>query len=247
MIKLSLGYSINPYFNQHIDLEIYQLIFQKIGLPVSNIRNTLIKSGIPHLLGLGSYKITNKNGDIKLPPEVTEKIDAALNDPNTLNVLLIDPNPHFKNIEDVTYITELEKIRNNLKQFKDNSFRRRVFLAQNISTTIMKHISEISYKHQLPIDFFLKKGGSKKDFDNLLENIPTGLVYVYLQLYRDMQFDRAIQKNDLEDIFGLTLALPLCDVILTEKMWLSIIKRAKLDRTCRVDVIHSITQFYSYL
>ena len=56
-------------------------------------------------------------------------------------------------------------------------------------------------------------------------NVTTKLTY---QLLKDRE--RPIQKHDDRDITFLSTAIPYCDVVITEKTWVHLIKLEKLDK-----------------
>ena len=50
-------------------------------------------------------------------------------------------------------------------------------------------------------------------------DVPSLDVDCELTLYRDRQWTRRVQENDVRDIWHLALAVPYCDVVVTERFW----------------------------
>jgi len=61
-------------------------------------------------------------------------------------------------------------------------------------------------------------------------SVPSLDVDCELTLYRDRQWSRQIQANDFGDIWHLALALPYCDVVVTERFWTRAAMDTKVDQ-----------------
>jgi hypothetical protein len=86
------------------------------------------------------------------------------------------------------------------------------------------------------------------DADEFLSKLPTALCEFTLLFQRDEQPARPIQVNDFCDIWHLTLAIPYCDIVVTEeKMWVTIAKNAKLDEKCDTVILSSIYDLSTHL
>ena len=85
------------------------------------------------------------------------------------------------------------------------------------------------------------------DFEDLLDKIPTALCLFTLIYQRDQEYHRPIKKNDFNDIASLTLAIPYSDIVITDKMMVSIATRMKLDDKCDTIILKSISELEEYL
>jgi len=54
---------------------------------------------------------------------------------------------------------------------------------------------------------------------DLFSDVPTLDVVRELTLYRDRQWSRRIQPNDLSDVWHLAVSIPYCQVVLVERFW----------------------------
>jgi len=143
--------------------------------------------------------------------------------------------------EQTATVKEFERIREKLKQYKDNEYRRKVFLTQNIVATILPKLVQFLTEMNLPATF-AEELFTSFDLDTFLGKLPTALCEFALLFQRDQQLSRPIQVNDIADIWHLTLAIPYSDVVITEKMWVSIAKRARLDEKCDTLMLSSIEE-----
>ncbi|MCW3990367.1 MAG: hypothetical protein NWE88_09860 [Candidatus Bathyarchaeota archaeon] len=249
MVKLSKGYSISPYIDNHIAVEVDQYIEERLGSPRIDLRYVFIKRGIHHLIG-SKPKIVSKDGDITKtpPPNVVEKMTSILYDPRFYELSFMKSKPDSSFRSKLSFAAaEMEKIRRGLLDIKDSNLRRRVFLVQNIAANIIPHFADISTEKKLPRDFLFREDMTREEFEKILERIPTGLTLIYLMMYRDLQFHRPIFVNDIYDVWGLTLSIPYCNVVVTEKMWVSIARQSKLDKICKTDMLSSIRDLIRYI
>lgn len=65
---------------------------------------------------------------------------------------------------------------------------------------------------------------------SLLENIPMLDIEINLHVERNEHRDRKIEPNDEIDLGFLSLAVPYCHMVITEKFWASLIHRHELDQ-----------------
>lgn len=66
------------------------------------------------------------------------------------------------------------------------------------------------------------------NFRQILEAIPSRWVEMKLRHQRQANPQKAWQGNDLNDVTALAIAVPYCDVVVTERSWSSILSAAKV-------------------
>jgi len=239
MVKISKYHTITPHWNRLLELEIKNLILEKLGLPLTNIHDHFVGKGFSRLMG-ATPTITSKNISPKLLDELNEDLLKLLNDPKIFAELTTRIYDNRKQEQNTT-VKEFERIRENSKQFKDNEYRRKVFLAQNIVATILPKLVQFLIEMNMPATFAGELFTSF-DVDTFLGKLPTALCEFTLLFQRDQQLPRPIQVNDIADIWHLTLAIPYSDIVITEKMWMSIAKAARLDEKCDTLILSSIEE-----
>jgi hypothetical protein len=79
------------------------------------------------------------------------------------------------------------------------------------------------------------------------QSMPTSYCLVELLFYRNMQSQRMVDPNDLNDIMSLSIALPYTDVVVTEKIWHTAILQTKLDRLRPTRVLRTPSQLIPLL
>lgn len=249
MARLSKGYSFSPYADSHIAVEVDQIIAEKLSYPSIDLRHVFLKRGIHHLIG-AKAEIVSRDGDKnKEPPkEIKEKMTNLLYDQKVFEFSLTQT----KQDQSVRQYqkeaaAKMDEIRKGLLKIKDKDLRRRTFLAQSVLAIIMPHIVKRLNERGLPKDFFKIEEWTRNDMDRFLTQVPTGLTLITLMMYRDLQFQRTIKVNDIADVWGLTLAIPYCDAVVTERMWVSIARQTKLDTICSTIMLSSINDLVDIL
>jgi len=248
MAKLSQGYALQPDVEKVIEAEIQNIMLRKVGLPTVNIRDFVLKKGVSQLVG-AKPELVFKEGiaSSEAIQEIKKKLLDSLEEPKTIEILLKQSLPKSFGLGLGKSIKEMEKNRQELRKIKDNNLRKRVFLARNILDTVVPKLAEISIEYNLPKHFFIKEKPTQRDAYEFLDSIPTALCFFTLIFQRDQQFQRPIPKNDFNDIWFLTLAIPYCDIVVTEKMWTTIARQAKLDTKCNTIILPSISELWKYV
>ena len=203
MVKLSKYYTLTPYWNKLQELEIKNMIFEKLGLPLINIRNRFVGKGFSMLMG-ATPTITSETISAEEITSLNKELLRLLDDPEIFIKIAITIHSEFKKIQ-VSTVEEFKRIRKNLKQYKDNDYRRKVFLTQNIVATTLPKIKKILIERNLPPSF-CEELFHAFDVEKFLDKLPTTLCEFTLLFQRDQQ-SRPIQVNDVADIWHLTLAI----------------------------------------
>ncbi len=69
-----------------------------------------------------------------------------------------------------------------------------------------------------------------EDRIRLVTEVPPLNVEISLAIQHQQQWDRSETNNDVRDISHLCMAIPYCDVVITERYWVDKIQRERLDK-----------------
>lgn len=245
MANVSKGYAITPYWPKIEELEIENLILEKLNLPTINVVSYWLGKGFTHLLGK-IPKIVSDTIDPEVLDILNKDILELLKQPDTLKSILEKHDDSSKQIRKKA-AQEFEDIRIGLLSFKDNDFRRRVFLGRNTIKTIVPKILDILIKYKIPQEFINVIIPENDIENNFLNKLPTKLCEFNLLFQRYQELQRPINENDIADIWHLTLAIPYSNIVIADKMMVSLAKKAKLDVKCNTIILRSISELVEYL
>jgi hypothetical protein len=250
IIKVSKGYTIFPY-SKIIPWEIKNAVNGLFGKEQLDLSKRVIGKGIS--FSLGAKAIIKGDISKEIKDMLTEKLESS----DALKMLLSGEystesfhkvNSDGKRIEN-DLITNIEKIRKEDNEIKDKELRYRVCATKHFRDMILPSI--IKTLDDLGISFqtfqTLTSGWSEEHMFNFFRQIPTSFCDFTLTYKRDRNIDRPVKRNDLFDIAALSIAIPYCDIVVTEAMFASIALQAKLDKLYNTKILNNIIGIRDYL
>ena len=82
---------------------------------------------------------------------------------------------------------------------------------------------------------------------SLIDLVPCWNIERFLAVQIEQQWDREMEGNDVYDIAALTAAIPYCDVVVTERMWVRLCNTSGLAEQYNTRVISSVMEIQSLL
>ena len=247
MVKVSKGYAILPSTSLIMEAEVRQATLKKLGLPTTDLRKYVIGRGISHMLGTRA-ELKRKEGTVG--PDLTEenkrKILGYIESPDALLFLLTSQSLAEESQQitqmHASVVKKMEEIRRRSTKIIDKDLRYRASLAEFLIDPIGKWLAKLHVELNLPKDAIVRKDWTKKDYMEFFETMPTAYCLFTLAYRRDQYLQRPIDKNDINDIAALSIAIPYCDIVVTESMWASISKQSKLDKKYNTLILSSVKQ-----
>lgn len=240
MERLAKGYSIAPYESLD-ELECENSIRRLMGLPLINLQEHAIKQDPLYLIGMDSGNVG---------------IISALQDEDKIAFTQYVANNHnlfylMTELENITGISkeireDTEFYQSNLNDMrqrqlkmlaetapKDRKHLYSIYLLQNYIDRFKAHIfntlnrlgiSQHDFYERLDLEF-----SNKTKTIEFLESIPGFNVSNRLIYDIICNPQRNIDKNDFYDITFLSVAVPYCDIVITENLWADRLHYFKLD------------------
>jgi len=245
MYELSRGTCIIPY-SRMITKEIANLACRWAGLPTSELKATV--PGISYLFGERAGVSFHPSQE--LPPDLVRRLpalkrmlEAKVNDPSIVlwalkNEAVISDRIRNRSY-DLRYVSLMEKTRQVEFLTKDPILRRQRSAALYFGQAILPKLLRLALDAGLSRRIIEEKLNPYR-IEEVLKEIPTAYTTWTLTYRRDIQKNRPIDKNDLADIFALSIAIPYCDVVVTENEWTRIAMMDKLDQLYEVRIIRSV-------
>jgi hypothetical protein len=95
-----------------------------------------------------------------------------------------------------------------------------------------------------PKSLMAARMSSRKQVGAILKNMPT--FYTFHVLNHGRNTSRRVKENDIWD-FALNIAIPYCDIVVTETSWCNIAKNAGLEKLYRTRLGHTATELAALL
>jgi hypothetical protein len=145
-------------------------------------------------------------------------------------------------------VAQMEDNRKKLLKIANKNDRRKFVYADFMIDVVGPTVAKTLAKLAVPKDSVFFKDWGKREFDNFINRIPTASTLFNLVIKRDQQLSRPIQTNDIPDVWALSLAIPYCDIVVTEKLWTSIaMKETNLGTQCDTIVIKNVAELLATL
>lgn len=252
LLEISNGWTL-AVFNivGHEEVTSY---FKQFNGENTNPQSYVLGRGLPFLIGGDNWYLSytgEEPVETEITSEMSEKIGEVISEKGAFE---LGWKECIEILRDRDYeedlVNNLEEIREQHQaKFSSNEKRQR-------ATTInyyMEYIAPLLVylcidngrnPHDLPVDFgsYLSDGDEAKDTVEFLQEFPANYVFTTLTFTRDIQKHRNIDENDLHDIMALSVAIPYCDVVVTENFWTHEAKRNNLDSLYDTRVVSDLSK-----
>lgn len=89
--------------------------------------------------------------------------------------------------------------------------------------------------------------GNPAQLEELIARTPSRWVEMELRRLRQANPQKAWEGNDLNDLTALSITIPYCDIVVTERMWTGLINQAKVGDRFGTSVIRSVSELPAML
>jgi len=221
--KMNSIYGFNVW-----DLEVENAILSLLGKKTHNLKKIIFGKGITHIYGLNS-----SNSHL----EKIAYMCSVAQEP-FLNKNLLDREK--KLVEDI-------EIHRELYEHPDKEIKKGIGKYEFYVTSILPRIKRVLPNLSLsPEEFKLfisKMNFSTKDSaDNFLKSIPSAYVFHMMDYTRNIDKSREIKTNDIYDLHCLSMAIPYCDIVITERSWANILNQNKIGEMYDTIIISKIEE-----
>lgn len=251
MIYLSEGNYICPFSRDIVSLEIKNIFYKRLGRPLINIKKYIFGKRFDKIISFWGGKIISKEGT-EIPEEVKNKMELELMSlENFYKIFASDKSfdsARKSGLENIRFVKVLEKVRiKERTQFKDSRYQAKVILARHLVKELSPEIALWGCVMKLPISFLKKDLGSQEKVIKLFQELPSEYTYFSLTDKRDRDLSKKIEPNDLYDIMALSVAVPYCDIVWTEKRFGTMARALKMDKICKTKIPKNLDEFKSLI
>lgn len=250
IFDLSKFNTIRPW-PQIIDLEIRNAILKSLNCNPYNLSNYVFGKELAHCIG-GKVKIVSKTSGesiTEIPSEIKDGFYSALTDSDMMvNALCKDGRMEFieqGNQEENDLANELEELRLGKYYHPDKKMRYKISTDRFFITFIKdKFIKAVLEFEELDLKKYIHYiVSSKESRYQFLKSIPTAYVFHTLSQNNGC----AIEPHDFWDFAALAIAIPYCDVIVTERKWSKILNQKKIGEMYNTKIIHNVEDLSAYI
>jgi len=253
MFTSSKFFSIRPHTTMN-DLEIISAISKELNIPTSDLRMFVFSTGLGHCFNskeIFKDKITGK----PVSNEEREDLLKKIYQPKLMSGLF--SSTHLKEHadkmkkEDEKLRIRLEKLRKSEYCSPDKRRKKDIADARFIITELKEPLVRgiINHPHRgIDTEEFISKIlSSIAKFESFFKNIPCMYTFHTLNYIRNTNTSRSIKSNDTYDLSALSIAVPYCDIVVTEKEWASTLNKKKFGEIYDTKIISRIQDLNSII
>jgi hypothetical protein len=211
---------------------------------------TVFGRGISFAFGARTTLRDRSGLEIEMPETLAQKVEEYYSSSEVIEEFLVG-------IDESSNLAAIMAYKQSQNEFikRDEEFRSRArpyggaihkrAYAANLTRAIQTELIEL-------LDLY---GKTKQDFldlgqDRLMaffEEVPTLDVEIELVLGRNENWDKKIHINDPADISFLSVAIPYCDVVVTERFWRYLAQGSKLEQRYGTTVLADLADLEEHL
>ena len=252
MLNLSNQYCFLPYVDKVIAIEVRHEILRLYGYQTPSVVSFVLGKGICHLMGVKPTIVPRPGAKVsgEPPPHIRKKMMDYIESPQAMldafRLLPSSNNRTKKNYEKA--VLKMEENRKNLQRIANKKDRSKFVFADFMIDIVGPYVATTLQELNAPRESVFFKEWGKQDFDNFISHIPTAFSLFNLVVKRDQQLSRPIQTNDIPDVWALSLAIPYCNIVVTEKLWTSIaMQETDVAAKCNTVVIKTVNELLQTL
>jgi hypothetical protein len=250
IFNLSKFFAIRPWV-QVLNLEIRNAILKSLNKDSYDLSDYVFDNELGHCFGSkAEFKSIKPSKEI--PKEIKEEVFSAYKNPELMaDALCKDPmidyierlNQQHKDLTD-----KLEELRREEYGHPDKKMRQNINKVRFFLDVIQKDFIKIAIELRLNFQEYTKQiFSSRQSADNFLKSIPTAYVFFILNNERNLNTSRSIEPNDFWDLGALAIAVPYCDVVITERMWTNILNQKKIGELYNTKISHQIDDLSAFI
>ncbi|MDQ3764451.1 MAG: hypothetical protein M3460_23685 [Actinomycetota bacterium] len=95
---------------------------------------------------------------------------------------------------------------------------------------------------RLEVDLDRLSDGGRKLINSFVEAMPSRWVEKELRRLRQSNPQKRWEGNDLNDVTALSIAVPYCDVVITERSWTAMLNSQKINARFNTQVLHDLRE-----
>lgn len=234
--------------------------FNRVVCGETRLGNLALGRGLLFMLGGDNWALSYTGNDnpeeVELRPKKKAQLEEAIRGREAFEISWEEALELFqKRDHEEELVEKMEKVRRQHEEkYSSNAQRRRTAFIRHYENEVLFDLSKLCLENKIPLKSltvdlgeFYRRGEEAEEAIRFLQSFPANYTYVTLTVTRDLQKSRNIDKNDLNDIMSLSVAIPYCDVVVTEKFWTHEAKSNDLDEIYGTTIISKLAELKDVL
>ena len=230
--------AIRPWA-QMLEPEARNAVRLMMGIPRVDLNDFVFGKGLSHALG-GNPRLVPKHPNARPPPRETVRELSDLVMSPTLLASLKDPDLAAKmgsrSESETRYLSDLQARIDAAYAHPDKTKKRDIakarFMITVVGDSLIRAVLEASPD---PRALLAEYTSSRDRIETVLDSMPT--FRTFHELTYASETTRRANESDLWDM-ALSIAIPYCDIVVTERSWCGIAKDAGLDELYGTSIVH---------
>jgi len=250
IFDLSKFYTIRP-FNQVKNMEVRNAILKSLDFKSMDLSDYVFGDEFIHCIGR-KVEIKSDKPNKEIPDEIKKGLSSTLKDSEYMASWLCNQTIfgeqfiHQNNLIDLT--DKLEKLRKRNYRHPDKNMRKKISIVRFFIEFIRDDFIKVCLEYNLNSKEHIKYIFPHKDsVEVFIKSIPTAYVFHVLFDVLDQDISRPIKPNDILDIMFIAIAVPYCDVVVTERGWSKILNQKKIGEMYETKIIHRIEDLSEFI
>ena len=232
-------------FTRVLDLEIENALFKSLSLPTIDIKKRVFDDDIGACFGMKG-KIVSKNSIKPISEDIKTQIGQSLKDSTLMSSVLANGRMNLKGIQrDNELAQTLEKLRKAQYIHSDKSMRKNISDARFYTEVIQDRFLKIIQRLNISKEHIEHIFGDRASIEKFAKSIPSAYIFHTLNEVRNMNLSRLIEPHDLWDITSLAIAVPYCDIVVTEREWANILNEKGIGKLYNTKIIYNIEEIFT--
>lgn len=236
-----------------LDLEVRNAILKILEKHETDLSKIVFGRGVDHCLG-AKGKIISKSSK-PIPEEIYEKLYSALIDPVKMADALSKIGMEERISDGIKRDEELAKVLEELRKkeyaHKDKTKRQNIahfnFIIHMLRDRFIIQSQILGLTNSQIKSLIITYFTTREKLFDFLKLIPTLYVFFVLNHARNLNKSRPIDSHDIYDLGALSIAIPYCDVVVTERQWAQILNEKGLDKLYNTRIIYKLDDLNSIL
>ena len=251
IFDLSKFYSIRPFY-QVINMEVRNAILKSLNVKPINLSDYVFNDELFHFFG-GEIEIKSNEPNKEIPEEIKEikkKLSSVFKDSEVMASALCTNQTIFDGQffqSEQNFIDKLDKLRKQDYRHLDKNTRKKISNVLVFKELVQDEFVKVCSEYNLDSSVIKYIFPNKNSVEVFLKSIPTVYVFQFIYDILNQDHNHKIESNDIWDLTFLAIAVPHCDIVVTERRWSNILNEKQIGEMYNTKIISKIKDLSEFI